>query len=184
MVARRLADSSVRPSRCSHPRPDYAYRAGTQRTVNPDFADFLAALIAANARFIVVGAHALAAHGLPRATGDMDIWIDRALDNPARVWTALTDFGAPTIALGLKQADLEAPDTVIQIGLEPRRIDILTDVTGLHFDQAWDERVIHQVGLLSIPFLGRNDLVRNKRATGRYKDLGDLEALGEDPQVS
>jgi hypothetical protein len=69
----------------------------------------------------------------------------------------------------------------VQIGLAPRRIDILTDVTGLGFDQAWNRRVVHQVGVLTIPFLGRDDLVRNKRSSGRYKDLGDLEALGEDP---
>lgn len=151
--------------------------------MNPDFVDFLTALIAADARFIVVGAHALAAHGLPRATGDIDVWIDRSPENAARVLQALTDFGAPATALGLKPADLEIPDTVVQIGLAPRRIDILTDVTGLSFDQAWNERVVHRVGLLAVPFLGRNDLVRNKRATGRYKDLGDLEALGEDPHA-
>lgn len=149
--------------------------------MNPDFLDFLKALIAADARFIVVGAHALAAHGVPRATGDIDVWIDRARENAARVWRALTAFGAPTTALGLKPADLEVPETVVQIGLAPRRIDILTDVTGLSFDQAWSSRIVHQVGMLAVPFLGRDDLVRNKRASGRYKDLGDLEALGEGP---
>lgn len=152
--------------------------------MNPDFIDFLTALIASDARFIVVGAHALAAHGLPRATGDIDVWIDRTPENAMRVWRALTEFGAPTTALGLTPADLEVPETVVQIGLAPRRIDLLTDVTGLSFDHAWRERVVHQIGLLEIPFLGRDDLVRNKRATGRYKDLGDLEALGEDPNAS
>jgi hypothetical protein len=152
--------------------------------MNPDFTDFLTALISADARFIVVGAHALAAHGVPRATGDMDVWIDRTSENAARVWQALAAFGAPATALGLKPADLEVPDTVVQIGLAPRRIDILTDVTGLGFDQAWNRRVVHQVGVLAVPFLGRDDLVRNKRSSGRYKDLGDLEALGEDPHAS
>jgi len=151
--------------------------------MNPDFVDFLTALITANARFIVVGAHAVAAHGVPRATGDIDIWIDRTPENAARVWQALSDFGAPTAALGLKPADLQVPETVMQIGLAPRRIDILTDVTGLSFDQAWNRRVVHQVAVLAIPFLGREDLVHNKRAAGRYKDLGDLEALGEDPKA-
>lgn len=152
--------------------------------MNPDFIDFLTALIAADARFIVVGAHALAAHGLPRATGDIDVWIDRTSENATRVWQALTDFGAPATALGLTPADLVVAEAVVQIGLAPRRIDILTDVTGLSFDQAWKERVVHQIGVLAIPFLGRDDLVRNKRATGRYKDLGDLEALGEDPHAT
>lgn len=146
--------------------------------MNPDFADFLAALIAAEARFIVVGAHALATHGVPRSTGDIDVWIDRAPENAARVWRALNDFGAPTAALGIAAVDLEVADVVIQIGLPPRRIDILTGVTGLDFGPAWEARVVHQVGTLDIPFLGRDDLIRNKRASGRYKDLGDLEALG------
>lgn len=149
--------------------------------VNPDFVDFLAALLAAKARFLVVGAHALAAHGVPRATGDIDIWIDRSPPNVAFVWRALQTFGAPTAAMGVRLADLEAPDTVIQIGLPPRRIDVLTDVTGLVFDVAWNARVVLRIDALDVPFLGRDDLIRNKRATGRYKDLGDIEALGEDP---
>jgi hypothetical protein len=151
--------------------------------VNPDFVDFLAALLAAEARFLVVGAHALAVHGVPRATGDIDVWIDRASENTARVWRALDAFGAPAAALGVRPADLETPDMVVQIGLPPRRIDVLTGVTGLAFDEAWDGRVVHRVGELEVPFLGRDALVRNKRASGRYKDLGDLEALGEDPHA-
>ncbi|HEY5085892.1 MAG TPA: hypothetical protein VII66_00910 [Gemmatimonadaceae bacterium] len=151
--------------------------------MNQDFIDFLAALIAAEARFLVVGAHAVAAHGTPRATGDIDLWIDRAPENAARVWNALVSFGAPAAALGVNSADLQAPNTVVQIGLAPRRIDVLTDVTGLSFESAWGSRIVHRIGALDVPFLGRDDLVRNKRATGRYKDLGDLEALGEDPDL-
>lgn len=149
--------------------------------MNPDFVDFLSALLDSDARFVVVGAHALAIHGVPRATGDIDIWIDRSSDNVARVWKALEQFGAPVAALGLRQGDLEAPETVVQIGLPPRRIDVLTDVTGLEFEEAWTSRVTHQVGPLVVPFLGREALIRNKRATGRFKDLGDVEALGEQP---
>ncbi|MDQ3697585.1 MAG: hypothetical protein M3373_06120 [Gemmatimonadota bacterium] len=151
--------------------------------MNPDFLDFLSALLAADARFLVVGAHALAVHGVPRATSDIDVWIDRSPENAARVWRALTDFGAPAAELGVRPADLERQDTVIQIGLPPRRIDVLTDVTGLDFAEAWTGRVVHAVGPLAVPFLGRAELVRNKRASGRYKDLGDLEALGEDPDI-
>lgn len=151
--------------------------------MNPDFVDFLAALLLAEARFLVVGAHALAVHGVPRATGDIDIWIDRSPPNVALVWRAMADFGVPAAAPGVQRSDLEAPDTVIQIGLPPRRIDVLTDVTGLVFEPAWESRVVHRIGALDVPFLGREDLVRNKRATGRYKDLGDIEALGEDPRA-
>jgi hypothetical protein len=149
--------------------------------VNPDFVDFLAALLAEEARFLVVGAHALAVHGVPRATGDIDVWIERSPENAARVWQA---FGAPAESLGVRQVDFETPDVVVQIGLPPRRIDVLTGVTGLEFDEAWAGRVLHRVGELDVPFLGREALVRNKRASGRFKDLGDLEALGEDPQPS
>ncbi len=143
--------------------------------MNPDFADFLAA----EARFVVAGAHALAVHGVPRATGDIDVWIDRSPGNVARVWQALEAFGAPAAALGVSRADLETPDLVIQIGLPPRRIDVLTGVSGLEFDEAWPDRVVHRIDQLDVPFLGRAALVRNKRASGRFKDLGDLEALGE-----
>ncbi len=151
--------------------------------MNPDFRDFLAALLAAEARFLVVGAHALAVHGVPRATGDIDVWIDRTPENVGRVWSALTAFGAPATALGLRPSDLEAEDVVIQLGLPPRRIDLLTGASGLAFDDAWADRVIHRVDELDVPFLGRAALVRNKRASGRFKDLGDLEALGEDPRA-
>lgn len=150
--------------------------------MNPDFIDFLAALLAADARFLVVGAHALAVHGVPRATGGIDILIERSSDNAARVWQAIEEFDAPAVVLGVKPEDLEARDIVIQIGVPPRRIDVLTGVSGLEFDEAWEGRIVHRIGQLDVPFLGRDALIRNKRASGRFKDLGDLEALGEYPE--
>jgi hypothetical protein len=149
--------------------------------VNEDFHDLLAALIAADARFLVVGAHAMAVHGVPRATGDLDLWIDREPRNADRVWRALTRFGAPLDALGITRSDLERPHVVIQLGLPPRRIDLLTDVSGLSFDEAWRDRIAVRIEGVPIPFLGRSALIRNKRATARLKDLADLEALGEPP---
>lgn len=151
--------------------------------MNSDFLECLAALLAEDARFLVVGAHALAVHGVPRATGDIDIWIDRTPANVARVVRALVRFGAPTESLGVRPADLETPDMVVQIGVPPRRIDILTGVSGLTFEEAWPGRLVHQVDGLPVPFLGRESLVRNKRSSGRFKDLGDLESLGEDPRA-
>jgi hypothetical protein len=147
--------------------------------VNDDFQDLLAALLEAGVRFLVVGAHAMAAHGVPRATGDLDVWIAADPANADRVWTALLRFGAPVAAMGVRREDLTRADTVVQIGLPPRRIDLLTTITGVGFDEAWSGRVTHPVAGLAIPFLGRAELVRNKRATGRAKDLADLEALGE-----
>lgn len=150
--------------------------------MNEDFTDLLAALLAAQARFLVVGAHAMAVHGVPRATGDLDVWIEADEGNGGRVWNALGRFGAPLSALGFSREDLARPEQVIQIGLPPRRIDVLTSISGVEFSQAWPNRVLHRIGALDVPFLGRDDLVRNKRATARPKDLADLEALGETPE--
>ena len=149
--------------------------------MNRDFADFLEALSGTDARFLVVGAHALAVHGVPRATGDLDLWIEISDDNSERVWRALTIFGAPVDSLKMTAEDFLKPDMVVQLGLPPRRIDILTGVSGLTFADAWEDRVMQEIGAVTVPFLGRSSLVRNKRATGRLKDLADLEALGERP---
>jgi hypothetical protein len=96
------------------------------------------------------------------------------------VWSALIRFGAPVAAIGIERNDLTHPDRVVQIGLPPRRHDILTAISGVEFEEAWPERVTHEMDGLSICFLGRAALVRNKRASGRTKDKADLEALGED----
>ena len=149
--------------------------------MNPDFEDFLRALNSAGARYLVAGAHALALHGVPRATGDIDIWIEPSAENSERVWEALSDFGAPVASLGISKDDLQKPDMVIQLGLPPRRIDLLTGLSGLEFETAWAERVQFGMGSAQIPFIGRRSLIVNKRETGRLKDLADLEALGEYP---
>lgn len=98
----------------------------------------LASLLETGARFIVVGAHAMAVHGVPRATGYLDIWVEPAQDNVARVWRALTLFGAPVESFDVSKDDLLSPDMVIQIGMPPRRIDILTSITGVEFKDAWE----------------------------------------------
>ena len=121
--------------------------------MNPDFLDLLAALVRAEARFLVVGAHAMAAHGVPRATGDLDVWVQANPENAARVWDALIEFGAPVRALGLSKADLTAPigGVVFQMGEPPVRIDLLTSITGVDFDHAWSARSMHRVGTLDVP---------------------------------
>lgn len=151
--------------------------------MNDDFRDLLAALLAAGARFLVVGAHALAVHGVPRATGDLDVWIAADPDNARRVHGALVAFGAPVVAMGVTREDFIRPDQVVQIGLPPRRIDVLTAISGVLFEEAWPERVTHDVQGLAVPFIGRAALVKNKRAAGRAKDVADLEALGADRQA-
>ncbi|WP_221401584.1 hypothetical protein [Truepera radiovictrix] len=132
---------------------------------------------------MVVGAYALALHGIPRATGDIDIWLESREENAERVWRALQRFGAPTAALGVSREDLVKPGLVIQLGLPPRRIDLLTEISGVGFSEAWENRVTQTVDGLPLPFLDREALLRNKRASGRKKDLADVEALerGETP---
>lgn len=152
--------------------------------MNDDWFDLLQALVAAEARFLVVGAHAMAVHGVPRGTQDLDVWVDPSPSNAERVWQALTSFGAPLTALGITRQDFAQPGAVIQIGVPPNRIDMLTAISGVpEFALAWRDRQIHVVRGCRVPFLGRDALVVNKRASGRRKDLADLEALGELPPL-
>ncbi len=143
--------------------------------MNRDFVEMLDALSGAAAEFLVVGAHALAVHGHPRATGDLDLWVRASPENAARVWQALVSFGAPLD--DLRQEDLTTPGIVYQIGIAPNRIDILTSITAVSFDEAWPARVNAKIGGRTIPVLGREQLLANKRATGRLRDLADVEAL-------
>ena len=127
-----------------------------------------------------MGAHALAVHGVPRATVDLDLWVDPNRENAHLVWRALSEFGAPLETLGIAEPDFHRPEVVVQLGLPPYRIDILTTVSGLTFESAWDERIEAFIEEIRVPVLGRESFVRNKRASGRKKDLADLEALGID----
>jgi hypothetical protein len=146
--------------------------------MNRDFSDMLSALSAGRVEFLVVGAHALAAHGRPRATGDLDLWVRPTRENADRVWKALARFGAPLEALRVE--DLGRPGIVFQIGLPPCRIDILTAIDGVAFEDAWPRRIQVKIGSESVPVLGREDLLVNKRATGRPKDLADVKWLESD----
>lgn len=143
--------------------------------MNLDFRDLLRALSDAGARFLVVGAYAVSFHSEPRATGDLDIWIDPAPDNAARVYRALAACGAPLGELG--ESDLCTPDVVFQIGVAPRRIDIMTSITGVGFETAWPARVEATYGDVGFPIIGIDALMKNKQALGRPKDLVDLDLL-------
>ena len=145
-----------------------------------DWTEFLFALLDAEVRFLVVGAHAMALHGVPRGTQDLDVWVEPSVANAERVWQALSSFGAPLGALGLTREDFHAPDTVVQFGLPPQRIDVLTSISGIaDFSAAWTERREVELSGRAVPVLGRAHLVANKRAAARPKDLADLDALGE-----
>ena len=143
--------------------------------MNQDFVDLLRAFIAADVRFLIVGAYALALHGRPRATGDLDLWVEPTPENAKRVLGALREFGAPLA--DIVEADFARPGVVYQIGVPPGRIDILTDLTGLTFGEAWPDRLLRAFGDVEADFIGRASFIRNKRATGRSKDLGDIEGM-------
>ena len=140
-----------------------------------DFAEMLLALSAEGAEFLLVGAQALAVHGHPRATGDLDLWIRPTPANARRVLAALRRFGAPLEQLGAD--DLTTPDVVFQIGVQPQRVDLLTSIDGVSFEEAWAGSIRAQVLGATVPVIGRAELIRNKRATGRAQDLADAEAL-------
>jgi len=143
--------------------------------MNQDFVDLLRAFVAHDVRFLIVGAYALALHGRPRATADLDVWVEASPENAPRVIRALAAFGAPMT--GITEGDFSSPGVVVQLGVAPARIDILTDLTGLTFEQAWADRVSHLFGEVLVNFIGREAFIRNKRATGRSKDLGDIEGM-------
>jgi hypothetical protein len=143
--------------------------------LNEDYRDMLQALFDEKVRFLLVGAYALAAHGYPRATMDIDIWVMPAPDNADAVLRALRRFGAPLH--NLTKADLETDGTVFQIGVAPRRIDIITAASGLRFDQAFARSLSVDLEGIEVHIPSVADMIRNKRASGRTRDLADAEAL-------
>ena len=143
--------------------------------MNPDFIDLLRAFAAAEVRFLVVGAYALAVHGRPRATGDLDVWVEATPQNASRVMTALAAFGAPMEPIG--ERDFAKPGIVYQLGVVPARIDILTELTGLSFEEAWADRTTSRFDQLDVDVIGLRAFIKNKRATGRPKDLADIDTL-------
>jgi len=147
---------------------------------NSDFRDLFAELNAAGAEYLVVGAHALAAHGHVRATKDLDVWIRASPENASRVYRALGSFGAPLH--GLSVEDLAGPDLIFQIGAPPVRIDIITSIDGVEFDSAWRERMPSEYGDQRVHVLSRRHLIENKKASGRLQDLADVEFLEKGDQ--
>ena len=153
--------------------------------LNEDYRDILQALADEKVKFLLVGAYALAAHGYPRATMDIDIWVLPAPGNADALLRALRRFGSPLH--NVTKEDFEKEDTVFQIGVAPRRIDILTAASGLQFEDAFANSIAVDIGGIEVRIPSVADLIRNKRASGRTKDLADveaLEALGKSNSVS
>jgi hypothetical protein len=140
-----------------------------------DCREFIALLLSEGVDFLVVGAAALAAHGRPRYSGDIDLWIRCDGETARRMEKVITLFGFGST--GLKASDFAEPDKIIQLGVAPNRVDILTGLTGLDFASAWEKRVYLSLGEDTLPFLDRDSLRANKKATGRPQDIADLESL-------
>lgn len=143
--------------------------------LDPDFKEFVERFTANEVRFLIVGGYAVAAHGLPRYTGDFDAWIWVSPDNATRVLRALNEFGFGS--LGLTEADFNQENQVVQLGFPPHRIDILTSIDGVDFESAWRRRMTIELDGGPLSFIGLEDLLTNKRAVGRPQDLADVERL-------
>jgi hypothetical protein len=147
--------------------------------MNRDFKDLLCAFNDQGVEYLVVGAHALAAHGHVRATKDLDVWVRPEPTNARRVLAALRAFGAPL--QGLVEADLAHPGLIFQMGVPPLRIDVLTAIDGVSFDEAWRVRLRARFAEMEVPVLSREHLIQNKRTVGRLQDLADIERLEQTP---
>ncbi len=143
--------------------------------LNPDFKEFIELLNSNNVEYIVVGGYAVGFHGHPRYTGDIDFWIAISNENALKVIKVLNEFGFGHMSIQIE--DLMNDDLIIQLGYEPNRIDILTSVTGLNFQECFEQRIIANFDEFFVNFLDLRNLRKNKASTGRAKDLGDLENL-------
>ena len=143
--------------------------------MNPDFKELLLAFNAHNVEYLIVGAHALAAHGHVRATKDLDLWVRPEKSNAQKVLQALSDFGAPLSDLTVD--DLSRKETIFQIGLPPLRIDVITNIDGVEFEDAWPDRLETGFGGVAAFVISRHHLIRNKKASARLQDLADVQQL-------
>lgn len=143
--------------------------------LNQDFKEFIQSLNDNGVRYLVVGSYAVALHGYPRYTKDMDVWVEMTIENVARVVTTLNQFGFAS--LGLKEDDFLVPDQIIQLGYPPRRIDMLTTLPGVEFSECYPAHILADVEGTSVNFIDLENLKKNKKAAGRHQDLADLENL-------
>jgi hypothetical protein len=141
----------------------------------PDFDEFIGSLIAHGVEFVIVGAYALAFHGAPRFTGDIDVLVRPTAGNAVRLLAAIESFGFPPDAL--RAEDVVDGRRMIEMGVEPVQIHVMSAISGVSWDEAWADHVVGPCGSRPAPYLGRDTLLRNKRAAGRPKDLADIDAL-------
>lgn len=140
-----------------------------------DFKEFVGLLIKNNVEYLIVGGYAVGIHGHPRFTGDLDIWLNPSLENAGRILKSVNEFGFSSY--GLSQADFTKEGSIIQLGYPPLRIDLLTQIDGVLFNECYLNRKIVEIDELTVNFIGYNDLLKNKKASGRLRDLDDLDHL-------
>lgn len=146
--------------------------------IQPDYKDLLKLFNENEVEYTIVGAFALAYYGVPRYTGDIDIYLKPYKQNADRIISALTEFGFGSLGLG--SSDFETENQVIQLGVPPVRIDLITSLTGVSWEEVYNNRQLGHYGDIKVNYIGRDQFIKNKRATGRKKDLADLEMLGEE----
>jgi hypothetical protein len=149
--------------------------------LNDDYREMLQILLGNEVLFLVVGAYALGAYGYPRATGDFDIWVEASADNSRKIYASLSEFGAPLS--DISEMTFAEEGIMFQIGIAPRRIDIITSIDGVDFAHAYDHKELIEVETLKIPFISKLDLIKNKRSTGRAKDILDADNLSKDQEI-
>jgi hypothetical protein len=141
----------------------------------PDFNEFCALLRARHVEFVIVGAHALAFHGHPRYTGDLDILVRPTIQNAERLLSAIADFGFDDVPL--TPAQVIEPARLIEMGVAPVQIHVMSEISGVPWDEVWMTREMGRLGFENVAFIGREAFIRNKRAAGRAQDIADIEAL-------
>ena len=149
----------------------------TQIELNRDFRDVLVALVDARADFLLIGGWALAVHGHVRGTDDLDIFVRATPENGGRVFAALREFGAPLAAHGVTEQVFSRPGQGYRMGIKPNLIELLTTIDGVSFEEAWEDHIELDIDGRAVPTMGRGALLKNKTASGRPKDLADVEWL-------
>jgi len=142
------------------------------KMLNEDYKEMLQILLENDVKFLIVGAYAMGIHGYPRATGDVDIWVEASIENSERIYKSLIDFGAPLFDISDKT--FAEKEIVFQIGVAPRRIDIITAIDGVIFEEAYKVKKVIELEDLDIPFISKEYLIKNKESTGRKKDILDV----------
>lgn len=149
--------------------------------LNEDYKEILQIFLKNKVKFLVVGAYAMAAYGYPRATGDFDVWVESTLGNSKKIHKSLYEFGSPVSEITEKT--FTDKGIIFQIGVSPRRIDIINHIDGVKFNNAYKNREIIEIDDMKLPFLSKKNLIKNKKSTGRKKDELDVEYLNENSNI-